>query len=478
MTLIASEVGDHAEDSIRVFDSIEAPADSTALAHLRGNVREVDLAAPAVVLPDFHHKTDMEMPSSIAVATVDTIRPMFTSASVNCGMALIALDANPPTATAIRRFFETVRNRYPHPPGWRYELTTAETLRAAAEGAEFAVDRYGLEPQALERIEEGGRLDVDRYGGASRLRRELPWPSWQTSRLRFGSIGPSNHFVELQVVEEILEPTTAATLGLEEGQTTIQFHAGGGQLTGQVGRIFAKRMKLSLPLRMQLMVAKPLAHLTTARSVRQLRERIALYFRPGTTVPRHSDEGRRALLANAAAMNYGFAFRGATYAGLIHAARAALGAQGSRLVVDSPHNSIYEEEVNGHTAVVHRHNSCRAYPAERMAPGTAFGRVGQAVLVPGTNRTSSYIAVAGEDSERSLYSACHGAGTLVAEFERLGRSGRDPRGRSTLRFRYSDAAPEEVPHLDDRGVDAALSILRGNRLLRPVARLRPLAVLT
>jgi hypothetical protein len=47
-----------------------------------------------------------------------------------------------------------------------------------------------------------------------------------------------------------------------------------------------------------------------------------------------------------------------------------------------------------------------------------------------------------------------------------------------LRYGYSDAAPEEIPQLDDRGVDAALSILSGNGLVQPVARLRPFAVLT
>jgi len=47
----------------------------------------------------------------------------------------------------------------------------------------------------------------------------------------------------------------------------------------------------------------------------------------------------------------------------------------------------------------------------------------------------------------------------------------------TLRFRYDDAAPLEVGHLDDNGVDAALSVLVDNGLVRPVARLRPFAVL-
>ena len=60
-----------------------------------------------------------------------------------------------------------------------------------------------MDPAALDRIEEGGRLDVGPYGGASRLRKELPWLSWEAARMRFGTIGPSNHFVELQQVEEI-----------------------------------------------------------------------------------------------------------------------------------------------------------------------------------------------------------------------------------------------------------------------------------
>ena len=47
------------------------------------------------------------------------------------------------------------------------------------------------------------------------------------------------------------------------------------------------------------------------------------------------------MLANAAAMNYGFAFRLATYAGLRRIARDVFGGSGGRLVVDSPHNSIY-----------------------------------------------------------------------------------------------------------------------------------------
>ena len=45
----------------------------------------------------------MELPSSVAVATSGTIRPDLTSSSVNCGMALIAVDSEVPDDKADRR---------------------------------------------------------------------------------------------------------------------------------------------------------------------------------------------------------------------------------------------------------------------------------------------------------------------------------------------------------------------------------------
>jgi tRNA-splicing ligase RtcB len=462
----------------RVFESRRAAADPGVLAELALRIQSVDLAAPVVVLPDFHHKRDMEMPSSIVVATRKHIRPTLTSSSVNCGMALIALDMDRPNDKAIGAFFRGVRERYPYPRTLRRELGLADVVRCAAEGAHFAVERYGVDPAELERIEEGGRLDVDPFGGAEAIRRELPWITLQLSRMRFGSIGPSNHFIEIQEVEEILDGEAAAQLGVHRGQMTLQYHGGGGTLAGLLGRLFGRRRKASRSQRLQIAVQKPLYHLASARSLTELQQRLSLYFSGGfPPVPRDGTEGRRLMLANHAAMNYGFAFRLATYASLRALAHEFFGARRSRLIVDSPHNSIYEEEVSGERALVHRHNACRAWPSSMFPKESAFGRVGQALLLPGTHRTSSYLCVAGSGAFRSLYSACHGTGTLIERFVREGTSGPDPAGRTTLRFRYSDADPEPVPQLDDRGIEEALNVLRADDLVRPVARMRPVAVL-
>ena len=467
-----------ATPTARVFDGPGMAADEAVLRRLEMGAVGLDLAAPPVVLPDFHHKRAMEMPSSIAVATMGTIRPTFTSSSVNCGMALIALDCDRPAERAIREFYRAVKERYPYPTRGGRELTRDEVVASAVDGAQFAAERWGVDSNELERIEEGGRVDLEQWGGGARLRREVPALTWQLARLRFGTIGPSNHFVELQEVEEILDPEMAELLGVRQGQVTLQYHAGGGVLTGEIGHLFQRRRDTARVMRAAMAVQKPLFHLATSRSAAQLRERMRLYFARGcATVELDTDEGQRLMLANAAAMNYGYAFRLATYGALRSIAQRVFGGETGRLVVDSPHNSIYEEQVDGRRAVVHRHNSCRAFPASRMPEGTVFARTGQAVLLPGTHRTSSYLAVAGERSADSLHSACHGAGTVIDQFEKDGRSSLDPSGRHTLRFRYDDGEPTRADHLDDNGVNAAMSVLSSHRIVRPVARMRPFAVL-
>jgi tRNA-splicing ligase RtcB len=478
-TMVASErLERDGTADVRVFDSPDSPADPAALAALREEVAGADLAAPAAVLPDFHFKADKEMPSSIAVATRDTIRPTMTCCSLNCGMALVALDIPRPDRTRIEEFYGRVRERMPYPPTYRRELSVDDVVRCAVEGAQFAVDRFGVDPAALDRMEEAGRLDTEPYGGAERIRRELPWSVKQLSRLRFATIGPSNHFIELQQVEQVLDPEAASLLGVEAGQVTLQYHGGGGALTGELGVLFGRRKRYPRALRVQMAVQKPLYHFARARSLRELRLRRALYFSGGfPPVERRGPEGERLTLANVMALNYGYAFRLSVFAILSGLLKETLGTGDSRLIVDSPHNTIYEEEVAGETAVVHRHNSARAYPASRMAHHPVFGRIGQPLLLPGTNRTSSYLCVAGEGAHNSLYSVSHGAGSNIKHFVAQGLSGPDPHGRVTLRFRYSRNGPMEVEQLDDRGVDDALGVLVSHDIVRPVARLRPFAVL-
>jgi tRNA-splicing ligase RtcB len=266
------------ESRIRLIEDAALPADRAAVRVLHAGVRGADLAAPAVALPDFHHKHDKEMPSSIVVATKSTIQPTYTSASLNCGMALMTTDMDPPGDAAVAEFYRRVRERYPYPPTYRRDLTAAEVVRCAAEGADFAAERFGVHAEEVSRVELGGRVELAHLGGADRVRRELPWSVRQLGRIRFGTIGPSNHFVELQEVAEVFDRDAAAALGLALGQVTVQYHGGGGSLPGELGLLFGRRKRRPRAVGMQMAVQKPLYHFGRARSITELRRRRALFF--------------------------------------------------------------------------------------------------------------------------------------------------------------------------------------------------------
>lgn len=466
------------ESLAAVFDSPQAPVHRPTLERFEASLAGADLAAPPVALPDFHQKRSLEMPSSIAVATRDAIHMTLTSSLLNCGMALVGVDLDQaPDERAIRRFYEQFRELHPYPFSRRPVLAREEVVAAASLGAGFAIQRYDLDPDELQRVEEGGVLPLDRFGGTERARRELSPALIQLGRLRFGAVGPTNHFVELHQVAEVFDPVTAARLGVVPGQITVGYHCGDGVLNAVLGARFGRRRAGSRWLRAVMAVHRPGYQLATVRSLGQLRRRLDLYFSGGCRpVPREGEEGERLMLANAMAMNYGFAYRQGTYATVRALTRSVFGAT-ARLIVDSPHNTVYEEEVGGERVVVHRHNAVRAYPPSRMSGHPIFADTGQPVLLPGTDRTSYYLCVGSEGGARSLYSACHGTGTIIKDFVRRGLSGPDPAGHTTLCFTYRTTEPAVVPHLDDRGVDDGLRALVDRDVVRPVARLRPFAVL-
>ncbi len=200
------------------------------------------------------------MPSSIAVATRDTIRPTLTSAAVNCGMALMAFDADAAVRTAaITEFFTRVRERLPEPAGNRRDLTAAEVAALRARGRALRrgpVRHRRGRPRSTSR--KAAAWTSSTWAASSRARRQLPRLLVELSRIRFGIIGASNHFIELQRVEEIYDEDAARRLGIAEGQLTLQYHGGGGILTGAIGRLFGRREDYPRKHRAMMAFQKPL----------------------------------------------------------------------------------------------------------------------------------------------------------------------------------------------------------------------------
>ena len=103
----------------------------------------------------------------------------------------------------------------------------------------------------------------------------------QLSRIRFGTIGPSNHFIELQEVEEIFDAGRGrAARRRRRARSRCSSTAEAGRLPGELGLLFGRRKRYPRPVQVQMAVQKPLYHLARARTIEELRRRKTLFFSP------------------------------------------------------------------------------------------------------------------------------------------------------------------------------------------------------
>jgi tRNA-splicing ligase RtcB len=102
-----------------------------------------------LALPDVHWKENMEVPSSIAITTRDTVVPEFTSMDVNDGMGIVktGLRAEDMSAERLAAFFTRINS---HGAAGRfdmnrYSISAEELRRTLTEGARAVLQRYELD---------------------------------------------------------------------------------------------------------------------------------------------------------------------------------------------------------------------------------------------------------------------------------------------------------------------------------------------
>ncbi len=260
-------------------------------------------------------------------------------------------------------------------------------------GARWAVKKgYGW-PEDLEAIESGGALptaDPEAVSDAAKKR----------GRGQVGTLGSGNHFLEVQVVDQIFDQHAAEVMGLGPvGHVVVFIHVGSRGLGHQVCT----------------------DHLKTAEhSARE--HGITLVDRQLASMPFQSPEGQRYVGAMNAAANFAWANRQM----ITHWVREVFSrvfeqspeALEMDLVYDVSHNiaKIEEYEVNGklQPLVVHRKGATRAFPPGHPELPERYRAIGQPVLIPGDMGRYSFIAVGTEDAMRlSFGSTCHGAGRVM-----------------------------------------------------------------
>jgi len=424
------------------------------------------IVGPSLAMPDIHWGYGFPIGGVAAFDSEDgVVSPGGVGYDINCGVRLLssnleAAQLRPKMAELTDALFHNV------PSGVgshqrNFKLTMAAQRRVLEQGAAWAVQQGFGTAADLDHIEARGTL-------ASADPDQVSERAMERGRSQLGTLGSGNHFLEIQQVEIIYDETAARILGLHPGQVTVSIHTGSRGLGYQVCDDFLKVM------------------LKAARKYG-----IDLPDRQLCCAPLPSSEARAYLAAMAGAANFAFANRQIISSRVRETFELVLKKSPAdlklNLVYDVCHNIAKWEEhlVDGkpRRLCVHRKGATRAFPPGHPETPTDYRQIGQPVLIPGDMGRYSYVMVgtAGAMAE-TFGSSCHGAGRLlsrraaqkkarghdiIAELAAQGTLVRAA-GRATV--------AEEIPAAY-KNVATVVEIIRQAGLGRPVARLRPMAVI-
>ncbi len=424
------------------------------------------IVGKALAMPDIHWGYGFPI-GGVAATRVDdgVISPGGVGFDINCGVRLLTTnlmekDVRPRIEEIVGQLFASI------PSGMgsegRIRVKGKEMDKVLRDGARWAVEKGYGDQEDLELTEENGRLkgaDPDQVSEKAR-KRGIP---------QLGTLGSGNHFLEIQMVEEIYDESAAGVFGVHQtGQVVILIHTGSRGFGHQVCDDYLKTM---------------------GPAVRKYG--IELPDRQLACAPVKSAEGQAYLAAMACAANYAWANRQC----ITHWTRQALSSifgrrpreLGLRQVYDVAHNiaKIEEHAVDGKRLLVcvHRKGATRAFPAGHPDVPEAYKDVGQPVLIPGDMGRYSYVAVGTQGAmEETFGSTCHGAGRLQsrskARRELSTSNVADELRAKGISFQVASktALIEEASHAY-KDVSEVVQVADGAGISRKVFRARPIGVI-
>lgn len=436
--------------------SVEQAINATTLPGVIGHV---------VVMPDMHQGYGFPIGGVAATEYPNgVISPGAIGYDINCGVRLMAsvipLEAAEPylddLATALDRYCPSGVGSKGGTP-----VSDAELEQICRVGSRWALKKGMATEEDLRHTEEGGMLPGADPNEVSKRARERGRP-------QLGTLGAGNHFIEVDVIDQIFDAQAAQVMGLQEGMLALQIHCGSRGFGHQICSDYVQQFQSAVG-----------------------RYGIHLPDRELVCAPLDSPEGKDYLAAMGSAANYAFLNRQI----LAHGARQAFEQVMAgkvknwhlHQVYDIAHNMGKSEThvVNGREVkvCVHRKGATRAFgPGTPGLPGE-YQAIGQPVLVPGSMGTASWVLVGTQESmARSFGSTCHGAGRVrsrsKAKREVRGDELRDELEAGGIRVRAGSlpGLAEEAPQAY-KDVDAVVETVTGAGIARKVARLRPVAVI-
>jgi tRNA-splicing ligase RtcB len=419
----------------------------------------------AVAMPDIHWGYGFPIGGIAAMdAGEGVISPGGVGYDINCGVRLMSTalseaDVRPSLRKLVAALFKNIPSGAGE--GGKVKLSDKGYRGIFTKGAGWAVENGWGEERDIETIEDNGCFPGADAGAIGKR-------AFERGKDQVGTLGSGNHFLEVDVVDEIYDPAAAEAFGLRPGQVCVLIHSGsrgfGHQIcTDYIDTMLGYMRKHGLEL--------PDKQLACARI--------------------DSSEGRGYLAAFAAAVNYAWVNRQL----LMHLARKsfceALGITQrelkGKLVYDVSHNiaKFEEHNVNGESkkVCVHRKGATRAFPKGHRLVPEAYRSVGQPVFIPGDMGRGSYVLVGLPGAlDETFGTCCHGAGRMLSRTKALKEGqGRDlfselenkgiivmAKGKKTVAEEMPDAykdAGEVCRVVHDAGIAGM------------VARLRPIGVI-
>ncbi|NHJ13224.1 MAG: RtcB family protein [Candidatus Thorarchaeota archaeon] len=421
----------------------------------------------SIILPDGHQGYGFPI-GGVAATDYDSgvISPGGVGYDINCGVRVLTTnldeeDVRPKLRTLIDRLFTDV----PTGIGKSGKILLGSDRgvdEVLNEGAKWAVEQgYGWEKD-LDHIEAGGNLE---YADASKVSPEAK----KRGRNQVGTLGSGNHFLEIQLVDEIYDEAAAKAMGIaRKGQVMIMIHSGSRGLGHQVCGDYIRTMTHAMK-----------------------KYNIEVPDRELCSVPTTSDEGRAYLGAMSAAANFAWANRQAMMHWTREAFSKVMGQSPEdlemNLIYDVAHNmgKVEEHMIEGHKrkVVVHRKGATRAFPAGHPETPAAYSGIGQPVLIPGTMGTASYILVGNQRGmELTFGSTAHGAGRFMSR----SKAKRQFHGKAIqqdlanegiiVRSTAAEVIAEEAPGAY-KDVDEVVKVSDSLGIATKAVRLRPIGVI-
>ncbi|MBI5187425.1 MAG: RtcB family protein [Nitrospinae bacterium] len=419
----------------------------------------------SMAMPDMHFGYGLPIGGVVATRMEDgVVSPGGTGYDINCGVRLLRTNLNSQEVEAsalllANELFQSI----PTGVGSRGDirLSGRDYRDVLINGARWAVERgYGA-VEDIGHIEAQGRME-----GADPA--SVGQKAMDRGKDQLGTLGSGNHFLEVQVVEEIFFPKAAAAFGLFPGQVTVMIHTGSRGFGHQVCTDYLQEME---------------------KAVRKYG--IELPDRQLACAPIQSPEGKSYLSAMRAAANYAWANRqclaGLTERAFERILQMGPAALGMSCLYDVAHNIVkIEEHIIGGKKMrlaVHRKGATRSFPPHHPEVPESCKEVGQPVIIPGDMGRASYVLVGTQKAmEETFGSTCHGAGRLLSRHAAIrqtkGRAIERELGdkgiivRSAGRHTLKEEAPEAY-----KNVTEVVNVVEKAGLSLKVARLRPIIVI-